>query len=137
MRTNRYGRGIGAVIGRRGRRPVAVLLALGLAVSSCGDDRTTAPRGPARPRPPRPRRRPRLLTFGEFSEPVGLDPIVSTGHGSTGAIETAAIYDTIVRYNPKTKKYENRTAESLTPNADLTQWVVKLRSGITFTDGTT
>ena len=30
------------------------------------------------------------------------------------------IYDTLVRYNPQTAKFEMKTAESLTPNADFT-----------------
>ena len=39
-----------------------------------------------------------ILTFGQFFEPAGLDPIVSTGHMTTGFIEMAAVYDTLVRY---------------------------------------
>jgi peptide/nickel transport system substrate-binding protein len=76
------------------------------------------------------------ITFGTFSETAGLDPIVSTGNGVTGYIEMAAIYDTIVRYNVQTGKYEPNTAESVTANADSTEWTVKLKSGIKFTDGT-
>jgi peptide/nickel transport system substrate-binding protein len=76
------------------------------------------------------------LTFGEFSEPVGLDPIVSTGHATTGAIEMDAVYDTILRYNHTTGKYENITAESVTNNADFTVWTVKIKPGIKFSDGT-
>jgi peptide/nickel transport system substrate-binding protein len=59
-----------------------------------------------------------------------------TGSGVTGAIELSAIYDTIYRYNPTTKKYEPRTAESITPSADFTEWTLKLKSGIKFGDGT-
>jgi peptide/nickel transport system substrate-binding protein len=76
------------------------------------------------------------LTFAEFSEPSGLDPIVSTGQGTTGAIEMTAVYDTIMRYDEKTKKYLPETAESLTSNADATEWTLKLKPGIKFTDGT-
>jgi peptide/nickel transport system substrate-binding protein len=56
--------------------------------------------------------------------------------GSVGAIELSAIYDTLMRYNPDTKKYEGRTAQSLEPNADFTLWTLKLKPGIKFTDGT-
>ena len=76
------------------------------------------------------------LSFAEYSEPRGLDPIVSTGAGVTGAIEMSAIYDTIMRWNPETGEYEQRTAESLEPNADFTEWTLKLKPGITFHDGT-
>jgi peptide/nickel transport system substrate-binding protein len=76
------------------------------------------------------------LVFGQYSEPRGLDPIVSTGSGVTGAIEMAAVYDTLLRYDPPTKKYENRMAESVTANADSTEWTIKIKPGIKFTDGT-
>lgn len=76
------------------------------------------------------------LVFGTFSEPRGLDPIVATGYGVTGGIELSAIYDTLVAYDPETKQYVMRTAESLTPNDDFTEWTLKIKSGITFTDGT-
>jgi peptide/nickel transport system substrate-binding protein len=77
-----------------------------------------------------------ILNFAEYSEPRGLDPIVSTGAGVTGAIEMSAIYDTIMRWNPETGQYENRTAQSVTPNADFTEWTLKLKPGIKFSDGT-
>ncbi|HEX7095270.1 MAG TPA: ABC transporter substrate-binding protein, partial [Acidimicrobiales bacterium] len=76
------------------------------------------------------------ITFGTFSEAVSLDPVRMTGSGVTGAIELSAIYDTIVRYNPETHDYEMRTAESLEPNDDFTQWTLVLKPGITFGDGT-
>jgi peptide/nickel transport system substrate-binding protein len=67
---------------------------------------------------------------------MGLDPIVSTGGGITGGTEMAAIYDTLTRYNTETNKIEMRTAESVTGNADSTEWTIKISSGIKFTDGT-
>ena len=77
-----------------------------------------------------------VLTVATYQETLGLDPLVSTGGGITGATEMAAIYDSVTRWNPATNQYEPRTAESLTPNADFTEWTVKIRSGIKFTDGT-
>jgi peptide/nickel transport system substrate-binding protein len=76
------------------------------------------------------------LTFGEYSQPAGLDPIVSTGQGTTGAIEMTAVYDTLLAYNKTTATYYPRLALSATPNADFTQWTVKLRPNVKFTDGT-
>lgn len=76
------------------------------------------------------------ITQAGFIQPAGLDPIVSTGHATTGAIEMLAIYDPILRYNHETGKYEDVTAQSLTANADNTVWTLKLKPGIKFTDGT-
>ena len=52
-----------------------------------------------------------------------------------GGIELTALYDTLMRYNPDTGQFEPRLAQSLTANADNTQWTLKLRPGVTFTDG--
>ncbi len=76
------------------------------------------------------------LTFGEYSQPAGLDPIVSTGQGTTGAIEMAAVYDTLLGYNKATAQYTPRLALSATPNSDNTVWTIKLRPGVKFSDGT-
>ena len=76
------------------------------------------------------------ITVGEFSAPSGLDPIKLAGGGTVGGIELAALYDTIVRYNPTTKKYDPLTAQSFEPNADYSEWTLKLKPGIKFTDGT-
>ena len=51
-------------------------------------------------------------------------------------MELAAIYDTLMRFDPLTGKYEPLTAESMTPNADFTVWTLKLKPGVKFTDGT-
>jgi peptide/nickel transport system substrate-binding protein len=76
------------------------------------------------------------LTFGVFSQTVSLDPAVSTGGGTTGADELAALYDTLMRYNDDTGMYEPQTAQSLTSNSDFTIWTLKLKPNIKFTDGT-
>ena len=74
--------------------------------------------------------------FGEYSQPAGLDPIVPPGFGTTGGIEMGAIYDTLMRFNSDTGKYEPRLAESLTNNADFTEWTFKIKPNVKFTDGT-
>jgi peptide/nickel transport system substrate-binding protein len=76
------------------------------------------------------------ITMGMYSETAGLDPVVSNGGGTTGNTELMAIYDTIMRYDTTTGKYEPQTAESLTANADNSEWTLKLKAGIKFTDGT-
>lgn len=76
------------------------------------------------------------LTMATWSATKSLDPTEAAGTGNSSGAELAALYDTIMRYDDKTGTFEPETAESLTPNADFTQWTLKLRSGITFSDGT-
>lgn len=63
-----------------------------------------------------------------------LDP-----HKSRRLIDEARdrqLYDTLTFFNPDFS-VENNLAESITPNADATQWQIKLRSGVTFHNGKT
>ena len=76
------------------------------------------------------------LTFGAYSHIPGLDPIVALGSGTSGAIQMATIYDTLMRYDVKTNQYVPTMLESATANADSTEWTLKIRSGIKFSDGT-
>jgi peptide/nickel transport system substrate-binding protein len=70
------------------------------------------------------------------SDPGGLDPVKNLGAGSTGLNELTAIFDQLVRYDPIANEYVPQMAESLTANADNTEYTVKLRPGVKFTDGT-
>ena len=127
---------------RQKRLWISAVLALLMIAAACGDDKDSGSSTTLQPGVTTPATTAKqpvaggTITFGTFSETAGLDPIVSTGNGVTGYIEMAAIYDTIVRYNVQTGKYEPNTAESVTANADSTEWTVKLKSGIKFTDGT-
>jgi peptide/nickel transport system substrate-binding protein len=129
--------------GRRLRLATAVMI-VGLVAAACGDDggsdegdtapgTTTATLASSTTRQPQTGG---ILSFAEYSEPASLDPIVATGNGSTGATEMAAVYDTLLRYDPQTGKYENRTAESVTASEDSLTWTVKIKPNIKFSDGT-
>src|SRR5690606_3892265 len=76
------------------------------------------------------------LTMASFVMATGLDPAVAPGGGATAGTEMAAIYDTLVRWNPETGTYEPRTATAVEASPDLLVWTIRIRSGITFTDGT-
>ena len=76
------------------------------------------------------------LTHGVFSETAGLDPAVTFGGGATGTTEVGAIFDTIMRYDTQKKEFVPQIAESLTSNADFSEWTLKLRPNVKFTDGT-
>jgi peptide/nickel transport system substrate-binding protein len=120
---------------RRTVRVLAALAALSIVAAACGDDSGDGAQATTTQAAKEPKSG-GTLSIGTFSETAGLDPIVSTGSGVTGYIELAAIYDTILRYNAATGKYEPNTAESVTNNADYTEWTVKLKPGIKFHDGT-
>lgn len=75
------------------------------------------------------------VTMGVLTQPRGLDPLVAAGAASTGGIEMAAIYDTLVEYDIESGEYEPRVAESLEPNDDFTEWTLTLREGVTFGNG--
>lgn len=74
------------------------------------------------------------LDVATYVEPLGLDPL-PVGGGSYGGLEVAAIYDTLVRWDPETREYEPWVAEALEPNDDLTEWTLELRDGVTFANG--
>jgi peptide/nickel transport system substrate-binding protein len=128
------------------KRALVVIAAVGLIATACGDDKgaepntsTTAGGATSTTAATATTKTPvtgGTLTFGSYSKISGLDPIVGLGQGTSGGIPMAALYDSIVRFNQTTNKYEMRTAESVTPSADSLEWTVKLKAGIKFTDGT-
>jgi peptide/nickel transport system substrate-binding protein len=126
---------------RRWWRLAAVLLTASLVAAACGDDGDsegssgTTAAGGATTTAPAPVKG-GSITVGGFSNALGLDPTVTAGGGTVGGNELAAMYDVLIRYNNVTEKYEGKTAESMTPNADFTQWTLKLKPNIKFTDGT-
>ena len=132
---------------RRVRGFVALVVALSLAAAACGDDSnsnseasgsvsgatTTAGNAATTTAAPKAGG---TLTVGTFTETPSLDPVTNVGTGVTGGMELAALYDVLMSYDTATGKFSPRLAQSLTPNADLTVWTLKLRPNITFTDGT-
>lgn len=76
------------------------------------------------------------LTMATYSASQSLDPTQVAGTGNSGGAELAALYDTVVRYDWETDTFEPQTAESLTPNEDFTEWTLKLKPDIEFSDGT-
>jgi peptide/nickel transport system substrate-binding protein len=126
---------------RRRYKWIGIAIAAALVFGACGDDGETSSESTQAggTSPSTTSKAPvagGTITFGTYSETAGLDPIVSSGNGVTGYIEMNAVYDTIVRYNTSTGKYEPNTAETVTSNADFTEWTVKLKPNTKFTDGT-
>jgi peptide/nickel transport system substrate-binding protein len=129
-------------------RIVVLVCVLGMVAAACGDDggssssssstpsasgsSGTAPGSSTTLTP----QKGGTITISEFSAAGGLDPTKIGNSGTTGGNTALAIYDTLMMYNTTTQKYEGRTAQSLVPNADFTQWTLKLKPGIKFNDGT-
>lgn len=74
------------------------------------------------------------ITMGEYA----MLPTFAPGQGMfgvRGASESAAVYDRLMRWNEETAEFEPKLAESLESNEDNTVWTLKLRDGVTFSNG--
>ena len=75
------------------------------------------------------------LTVGTGSPFTGMDPALVLGTGQVGGDYMSAVYDTLMRYDARTQEFEPNVAASLEPNADDTEWTLKLKPNIKFTNG--
>lgn len=75
------------------------------------------------------------LVFAGLAEPRSLDPAMTITSGLTGGIEMGAIYDFLMRWDSEKGELEPQLAESLEANDDHTQWTLKLRPEVTFSNG--
>jgi peptide/nickel transport system substrate-binding protein len=75
------------------------------------------------------------LTFAEYGEARSLDTTKTYATGASGGNALAAIYDTLMRFDFDEQTWEPQLAESLESNDDSTVWTLKLREGVTFSDG--
>lgn len=76
------------------------------------------------------------LSFSTQSLAPVLDPAKTTARGENGGSELAAAYDVLMRYNSDNNEFQPRLAESLTQEPGGLRWDLKLRPGVTFSDGT-
>lgn len=76
------------------------------------------------------------LTVADYTEARSLDPTKTIPNGAAGGNALAAIYDVLERYDVNSGTFEPWLAKSLTPSKNDTVWTLKLRKGVTFTDGT-
>lgn len=75
------------------------------------------------------------ITMGTASQPTGLDPIQTTGAGTTGGNELTAFYDTLMQYDNESGGYEPQVAKSLEANDTFDEWTLTLRDGVNFGNG--
>lgn len=69
------------------------------------------------------------------AQPSGLDPLIINGTPSTGGMEIAQIYDTLMSYDAETQSYEPRVAQSLDHNDGYDEWTLGLRPDVEFGNG--
>jgi ABC-type transport system substrate-binding protein len=74
------------------------------------------------------------LKVGVAAEIDGLNP-VQARWSLDGNLIGSALYDTLLTFDEK-RNLVPRLAESVTPNKEGTEWTIKVRSGVTFHDGT-
>jgi peptide/nickel transport system substrate-binding protein len=70
-----------------------------------------------------------------FSEIAGLDPVRMNGSGSGDGARGYALYGGLLLTDPETHQTEPLLAESFTADPTATVWTLKLKPGITMSDG--
>lgn len=75
------------------------------------------------------------ITVGVMALMPSLDPTKTSARGSTGGTEMAAIFDVLMQYDTETDEYKPRLAKSLEASGDGLSWTMKIRDGVTFSDG--
>lgn len=76
------------------------------------------------------------LTFASLAPVTNLDPTLTQATGPTGGTEMAAVYDVLMRYDIESEQFVPHLAESMEESDDRLTWTMKLREGVTFSDGT-
>lgn len=77
------------------------------------------------------------LTYASHALTNTLDPIKGRSSAWLGGTEMAAIYDVLVRWDPESGEFVPQLAESIEEAPDRLSWTVKLRDGVTFSNGDT
>lgn len=76
------------------------------------------------------------LTFAGLAPVTSLDPTKTQATGPTGGTEMAAVYDVLIRYDTESQSFQPQLAKSFEESDDHLTWTLKLRDGVTFSDGT-
>jgi peptide/nickel transport system substrate-binding protein len=75
------------------------------------------------------------LTFINYTDVRGLDPVLMSGFGTADGTHGTALYDGLMRFDDAEQKAVPQLAESL-ESTDFVNWTLKLRPGVMFSDGT-
>jgi peptide/nickel transport system substrate-binding protein len=76
------------------------------------------------------------LDIAVWFQASSLDPADGNISGVANGSALVALYDVLMRWDAETDTFEPQLAESLEANDDSTEWTLKLRPDVTFSDGT-
>ncbi|HMG44675.1 MAG TPA: ABC transporter substrate-binding protein [Acidimicrobiales bacterium] len=76
------------------------------------------------------------LDMAVWFQASSLDPADGNISGVANGTALVALYDVLMRWDAETDTFEPQLAESLESNDDSTEWTLKLRPDVTFSDGT-
>lgn len=74
------------------------------------------------------------LTLATYSQPSSLDPAITIAAGTTGGIEMASIYDTLLRFDNSEQEFVPLLAEGIEADDDYDTFTLTLRDGVTFSN---
>jgi len=100
-----------------------------LVVAGCGSSASDSGSGSGSTEP----RRGGVMTLGVHYEPPSMDPAICGG--SSGFSHCQPVFDTLLRYDYATQEFLPQLAQSF-DTTDGKTWTLKLRNGVTFSDGT-
>lgn len=75
------------------------------------------------------------IVYGMAGPNAAFDPVGTSG-AQVGGTENAAVWDVLFIYDLDSGRVVPHLGESITANDDYTVWTLKLRDGITYSDGT-
>jgi peptide/nickel transport system substrate-binding protein len=123
----------------------ALLLSLGLALTGCASDSESAPEAEAEGtalsegiRGDQDAGDPvsgGTLTFAGYGQPATLDPAATIAAATTGGIEMANLYDTLLRFDSAEQAFGPQLAEGIEADDEYDTFTLTLRDGVTFSNG--
>jgi peptide/nickel transport system substrate-binding protein len=125
---------------------LALLLVFALVAAACGDDDdgggATEPNGTDQTTAAPSEEEGEPVQGGEatllfWAEQTSLDPVRSNPTSGSTGLRDFALYGALVATDPETLEVETILAESLEPNDTFDTWTLKIREGVTFSDGST
>lgn len=108
---------------------MSVIFILSMALAGCSSSTSSSQSGSSKSAS----NVPQEITYASTTDAVGLSPIATNDNASSNVI--TQVYETLFERDPNTMAIKPLLADSYT-NPDPKTWVIKLKKGIKFQDGT-